>query len=154
MNQCNFLKAFEIKENRAAISPSKSYNSATFFYIWLKKKLYWKILAENLGKATAAARAACYPVLQVHAGSFPVSKIHWTLTVTMIWTTRSLTCVRDHWSYVCIHGASAHRQRVSTTFLTQKNSHKFVLWSWWGSNLGSLRLESDALPTEPPITPL
>ena len=33
-----------------------------------------------------------YPVLQVHAWSFPVSVIHQTLT----WITGSLTCVRDY----------------------------------------------------------
>ena len=62
-----------------------------------------------LGKAAAAARAAL--VLQVHAGSFPVSVIHRTLT----WTTGSVSCVRDH-SYVCVNtrglghtdGESAH----------------------------------------------
>ena len=52
----------------------------------------------------------------------------------------------------CIHTWGwAHRQRVSTTFLTRKNSQLF-LCSWRGrdSNLESLDLESDALPTEPP----
>ena len=42
-----------------------------------------------------------YPVLQVHAGSFDVSIIHWTLT----WTAGSLTYVRDHWyAFVYTHG--------------------------------------------------
>ena len=42
-------------------------------------------------------------------------------------------------------GCWAHRQRVSTTFWTRKNSfsHIFLLCSWRGSNLGSLDLESD-----------
>ena len=48
----------------------------------------------------------------------------------------TLTC--DH-SYACIyiytHGSWAHRQRVSTTFLTQK-THNFFLCFWRGSNLG------------------
>ena len=34
------------------------------------------------------------------------------------------------------HRSWAHRQRVSTTFLTWKNSHKFFLCSWWGLNSG------------------
>ena len=62
------------------------------------------------------------------------------------------------WSFLgmCVHtGSWAHRQRVSTTLLTWKNSHKLFLCSWHrrGSNLGSLDLESDALPTEPPRHP-
>ena len=66
--------------------------------------------------------------------------------------------VRDHsHPCVCIHTGVgwAHRQRVSTTFLTRgKNSHNFyLLCSWRGSNLGSLDLEFDALPTEPPWHP-
>ena len=66
------------------------------------------------GKPTAAESR--YPSLlnhTVHAGSFRVSIIHRTLT----WTTRSLTCVRDH-SCACVytHGGWAHRQRVSTIF--------------------------------------
>ena len=76
--------------------------------------------------------------------------------------TGSLTCVRD--SYGCIyhymnmiytHWGWAHRQQlqVSTTFLTQKNSQKFFLCSWWGWNLRSLDLESDAVPMEPPRHP-
>ena len=51
----------------------------------------------------------------------------------------------------------AHRQRVSTTCLTRgkKTSHTVFLCSWRrrGSNLGSLDLEFDALPTEPPRLP-
>ena len=35
------------------------------------------------------------------------------------------------------------------TLLTRKNSHKLFLYSWWGSNFGSLDLESDAVPIEP-----
>ena len=48
------------------------------------------------------------------------------------------------------HGGWAHRQQVSTTFLTWKHSHKFSLWSWWGSNLRLSNIESNALSTEPP----
>ena len=61
---------------------------------------------------------------KVHAGSFRVSRIHRTLT----WTTGSLMCLRDH-SYACVYtrGGWVHRQRVSTIFLTRKNSH-FFLW--------------------------
>ena len=42
----------------------------------------------------------CYPVLQVHAGSFHLSIIHQTLTMT--WTTGSLMCIHDH-SYACLY---------------------------------------------------
>ena len=38
------------------------------------------------------------------------------------------------WVRVCTHGGWAHRQRVSTTFVPQKNSHTFFLCSWRGSN--------------------
>ena len=52
------------------------------------------------------------------------------------------------------HGGWAHWQRVSTTFMTRKNSHKFFLCSWRDSNLGPLDLESDALyQLGHPITP-
>ena len=66
--------------------------------------------------------------VQVHAGNLRVSIIHWTLT----WTTGSLMCVHHHsffnvctWSFLCLRrhrGGWAHRQRVSTTFFTRKNS--------------------------------
>ena len=57
----------------------------------------------------------------VHAASFHVSVIHQTLT----WNTGSLLCICDH-SCACIytHRGWAHQQRVSRTFLTQKNSQK------------------------------
>ena len=48
------------------------------------------------------------------------------------------------------HGDWAHRQRVSTTFFYSEKPHNFFLCFWRGSNLGSLDLESDALPIEPP----
>ena len=89
-----------------------------------------------------------YPTLiynKAHAGSFRVCIVHRTLT----WTTGSLTCLRDH-SYARIYTRRwSHRLRVSITFLTRKNSHNFFLCSWRGSNLWSLDLESDILPTEP-----
>ena len=56
----------------------------------------------------------------MHARSFRVSVSHLTLT----WTTGSLTCVRDcFFVRAHTHGGWAHRQRVSTTFLTRKNTH-------------------------------
>ena len=51
---------------------------------------------ENLGHLTWLRQQQHYPVL--HGGSFHVSIIH----QTFIWTTGSLTCVRDH-SYVCVY---------------------------------------------------
>ena len=85
---------------------------------------------------------------KVHAGSFHVSIIHQTLT----WTTGCLTCVRDH-SY-----AWAYTQGLGTPTASQRNifdseKHIFFLCSLRGSNLGSLVLESDAVPTEPPCHP-
>ena len=47
----------------------------------------------------------------------------------------------------CTQGGWAHRQRVSTTFLTQS----FSCFPDGGLNLISLDLESDALPTDPPL---
>ena len=47
----------------------------------------------------------------------------------------------------------AHRQQVSTTYLTRKNSDNFLLCSWLGLNFGSWNLESDALVIEPPRHP-
>ena len=64
------------------------------------------------------------PVSKVHARSFPVSEIHWTLT----WTTGSLTCVREHHCAIITHGGVAHRQRVSTTLLTRKNWQFFLVF--------------------------
>ena len=49
------------------------------------------------------------------------------------------------------HRGWPHQQRVNTAFLTRTNSHKFFPCCWWGSNLRSLNLESDALPIEPPL---
>ena len=110
---------------------------------------------ENLGhfpQGKTAATESHYPTLinyKVHAGSFHLAIIHWTLT----WTTGSLINM-PMWSFFmrpCTHRGLAHRQRVST-FLTNKKTHNFFLCSWRrrGSNPGSVNLESDALPTEPP----
>ena len=56
----------------------------------------------------------------MHAQSFCVSVIHQTLTIT--WTTGSLTCVRDHSYYACVYtqelGTLTLWRRVSTIFLT------------------------------------
>ena len=54
----------------------------------------------------------------MHAGFFRVSVILRTLR----WTTRSLTCVRDHF-YACLYIWGWAHRRVSTTFLTRKNCH-------------------------------
>ena len=108
----------------------------------------------NLGRFSQGKSAVTelrYPTLinyKVHAGSFHVSIIHQTLTwTTWSWRTHMIMLTR-----VYTHKGWAHWKRDSTTFLTKKNPHKLFLCSWrrWGSNLGSLGLESDALPTEPP----
>ena len=68
------------------------------------------------------------------------------LTLTFTW---SFLRVRIH-----TRGCWAHRQRVSTTFFTRKNSHTLSWCSRRCPNLGSLNpQESDALPIEPPQSP-
>ena len=61
------------------------------------------------------------------------------------------------WSFLCVHIYThrgwTHRQRVGTTFLTQK-THKFFLCSWRDLNLVPLDLQSDALPIELPCHPI
>ena len=89
-----------------------------------------------------------YPVLQVHAGSFRVSVIYRSLT----WTTGSLTCVGDD-SYACVYtrGLGTPTTSQYNIFYSEKLSNLFLmLLTGPGSNLRSLDLESDALPTEPP----
>ena len=87
---------------------------------------------------------------KAHAGSFRVSTIHRTLT----WTTGSLTCVREH-AYACVYTRGFDTPTAShhNIFDLEKWSQFFLLCSWRrrGSNLGSLDLESDTLPTEPPL---
>ena len=60
------------------------------FFFFFTRRLTWVRLQQP--------QEQCYPVLQVHAGSFHVSVIHQTLTRT----TGSLTCAREH-SCVCVH---------------------------------------------------
>ena len=92
-----------------------------------------------------------YPVTQVHVRSFRVSVIHKTLT----WTTGSLTCVRDQ-SYACVYtrGLGTATTSQHNVFDSKQLFFLFkLLCSWRGSNLGSLDLESDATPIEPPRHP-
>ena len=62
-------------------------------------------------------------------------------------------------SFLCvpIHSGVEHTDKESAHtgvyILTRKNYHKFFLCSWWGSYLGSLDLESDALPVSHPRHP-
>ena len=60
--------------------------------------------------------------------------------------------------FLCVHiHTGEHRLRVSTTFLTRRKNLTMCSWRRRGSNLrsfGSLDLESDALPTEPPRLPV
>ena len=81
------------------------------------------LLSVSPRKTSCKSRATQPYLIKVHAGSFHVSVIHWTLTQT----TGSVTCVRDH-SYACVYtqGGWAHQQRVSTTFLTRKKLWFFV----------------------------
>ena len=74
-----------------------------------------------------------YSVLQVHAGSFCVSIIHRTPT----WTTRSLTCVHDH--YVCVYtwglGTPIASQR--NIFVSKKLLSFYCAPDTQGSNLST-----------------
>ena len=64
------------------------------------------------------------PVSKVQAGRVRVSLIYRTLA----WTTISLTCVRDH-PCACIYTRGLGTPtRVSTTFLTRKNSQVFLVF--------------------------
>ena len=98
----------------------------------------------------STVRKRIYPsVSKVQAGSFRVSVIHRTVT----WSTGSSTCVRGH-SCECVYTRGlgwAHQQRISTTFLTRKNS-QICLVLLTGLELGSLisySIASHALPGEP-----
>ena len=93
-----------------------------------------------------------YPTLinyKAHAGSFRVSIIHWTPT----WAAGALFNVRK-WSIIlCMcRRVRAHTNSESAHFWLGKTLTNLFVCSWcrWGSNLWSLDLESDALPTEPP----
>ena len=61
------------------------------------------------------------------------------------------------WSFLRVrkHTGVGQSNNESAQHLdSEKNSYEYVL-SWWGSNLGSLDLECvDALPIEPPLTPV
>ena len=100
----------------------------------------------------SASSASYY--FSAHAGSFPVSIIHRTLTRGGL---QDLYCA----SVIILaractpHGGWAHRQRVSITFLTRKNSQMFLVLLTAGfepSSFGS-DWESDALLIEPPPSP-
>ena len=104
------------------------------------------------------ALATQLELITVHAGSFRVSTIHRTLYMDYrIFNLRSL---RGH-SYACVHiyihgGCMGTCTDSESTqhLLTRKNSHNFSLCSCRGWNVGSLDLESDALPTEPSHHPI
>ena len=73
------------------------------FLYWNERQfLFWEIGPPYLGKTTAATR---YTVLQVHAGSFCVSVIHRTMTVT--WTYKQYkifnVCMWLFSSYACVN---------------------------------------------------
>ena len=84
--------------------------------------LFHTLISTRLQPRCAKRQLSYY--YSVHAGSLRVFVIHQTLT----WTTGSLSCILNMIILVhaYTHGGWAHRQRVSTTFLTQKNSHIFL----------------------------
>ena len=85
------------------------------------------------------------PVSKMHAGSFRVSIVHRILT----WITGSVTCVRGYsYASVCTRGLGIPTASQHDIFDSEK-THNLLLCSRRDSNLGSLDLESDALPTEP-----
>ena len=83
---------------------------------------------------------------KVHAGSFHFSVIHWTDNYR-IYNVRTWAFLRVH-----IHTRVGHTDNPAQHFLLRK-AHKFFLCSWRDWNLGSLNLESDALPIEPTRRP-
>ena len=61
------------------------------------------------------------------------------------------------WSFfsACVYTRGLGTPTASQhSILPRKNSHNFCVCSWRGLNLGSLDLESDALPIEPPRHPI
>ena len=91
-----------------------------------------------------------YPVLingQVHAGSF-----HVVIHQTMTWTRGALMCVRNH-SYACVYTGGLGTPMSQHNILTRKNSHKFFLCFWWGSNLGLWISSPTLYQLSHPVTP-
>ena len=86
--------------------------------------------------------------VQVHAGYFRVSIVHRTDMDYRIFNVRAFLCVRLHTGV-----AWAHRQRVSTTILTRKNSHKCFLCSGQDSNPRPLDPSLTLYLLSHPVTP-
>ena len=104
-------------------------------------------LSGNLDRLTAAARTALPSPTSACKVSLCLRNPPNSDKVT--WTT-GYTTMRTSFLCVCIRmGTDESAQH----FWLRKKSHKFFLCSWWGSNLGSLDLESDALPIDPPRHP-
>ena len=119
-----------------------SFKHACFIFLCLIIFLYFVHFVAPMGispkgnpgrfpQGKPAATQSCYPILinyKAHAGSFRVCIIHRTLT----WTTGSLACVHlIILTRAYTHGGWTRRQRVSTTFLTRKNSPKFFTCSFF-----------------------
>ena len=142
------LQDLHCTKNSQLVTCTALWSSGTFYLFSI---LYILLsLSENLGHLSwvrlQQSQEQRYPVLQVHAESIGVSIIHQTLTWIFNVRTWSFLCMRTH------TGVGHSQQKVSTTFWLRK-THKFCLCSWRGSNLGSVDLESDTLPTEPPRHP-
>ena len=120
----------------------KFFRFVSFFFLNTLYNPFREIRAALPGWRLPQPQEQRYSFLQVYARSFSVSVIHRTLT----WTTGSLTCVRDH-SYGCEY---TRRLGTPTSQHNSSDSEKLSQFlcrcSWRGSNLGSLDLESDAVP--------
>ena len=104
-------------------------------------------LSGNSGRLTwvrlQQPQEQCYPVLQVHAGSFCVPVFHMDYRIFNV----------HMWSFLCVRIHTGVGTLTMSHFGLKRNSHRFFFCSWHGSNLGSLDLESDAVPIEPPHHP-
>ena len=110
---------------------------------WALKTNYLPTHLTDPGNATAATRAALSPVLQVF------SCFRNPLNSDMNY--RNCNVRTDH-SYACVYTRGldwTHRQRVSTTFLIQKQLSQICIVL-----LAGFELESVALPIEPPRHPI
>ena len=92
----------EIFPSSATARRSRNCSSEFFYFLFFIFLILLLSLPGNSARLTRVwlqqPQEQRYPVLQVHAGPFRISVIHWTLT----WTTGSLTCIRDH-SYACVY---------------------------------------------------
>ena len=117
--------------NQPTVNP-QSIHLCHLGYVFKNKNLYFilfhfihfnipfgKLGSPYLGKTTAAEEQRYYAVLQVYAGSFRVSLVHRTQT---LYRAHGIILMRAY-----THGDWAHRQRVSTSFDSEKPLYIFLV---------------------------